>query len=74
MGRQDEDSAGSFPGLRIEITRAWFDLVGKWCTRRIALKIKARRDTAPWGRCFKALFVIPLEPGALQALRHLMIS
>jgi hypothetical protein len=36
----------------------------KWLVRRIALKIWARRNTARWGRCFRALFGIPLGPGA----------
>ena len=62
MGRYDECSAGSFPGLRIEITRACFHTVGKWWVRRTALKIWAKMDTARRGSCFKALFGIPFGP------------
>ena len=70
----DEGSAGSFPGLSIEVTRACFHTVGKRFVRKIALKIWTRRDTVRCGRCFKALFGIPFGPGALLTLRPLMAS
>ena len=38
------------------------------------MKILARRDTARWGRCFKALFGIPFGPGTLLILGPLMAS
>ena len=57
-----------------EITRACFDTLGKFWVRRTALKIWARRETARWGRYFKALFGIPYGPGALLTLRPLMAS
>ena len=41
---------------------------------RMALKIWTSRSTARMGRCFRALFEIPLDPGALPTLRPLMAS
>jgi hypothetical protein len=74
MSRQDEGIAGSLTGLRIEITRAWFHAVGKWWVKRTALKIGVRKDSAHWGRYFKALFGTPFGPGALLTLKPLMAS
>ena len=42
--------------------------------RRMALKIWTSRCTARTGRCFRALFGIPLGPGALSTLRPMMAS
>ena len=41
---------------------------------RMALKIWTSWSTARMGRCFRALFGIPLGPGALPNLRPLMAS
>ena len=38
------------------------------------MKIWTRRDSARWGRSFKALFGIPFGPDALLTLRLLMAS
>ena len=39
-----------------------------------SIEDRTRRDTARWGRGFKALLGIPLGPGALLTLRLLMAS
>jgi hypothetical protein len=68
MGRYDKGSAGSFPGFRIENTRACFQDAGNYCIRRIALNNTTRRETTLSVRCFKALFGIPSEPETLPNL------
>ena len=50
MGRLEEGSDGSFPGLRREITRACFHAWGKWWVRRTALKIWARKEIRSLGK------------------------
>ena len=60
-----EGKAGSFLGFRMEIRRASFHAVGKYWVVWIALKIVTRREIARSGRCFRALFGMPSEPGAL---------
>ena len=65
MRPEEEGSAGSIPGLRIEITQECFQVRGKRWVRRTRLKIRARRETARLGRCFDTPFGTPFGHGAL---------
>jgi hypothetical protein len=74
IGCYDEGRDGSFLGFKLEITRAWFHTLRKYCARSSALNTATMRHIARCGRCFGALFGKPLGPGALPTLKPRIAS
>jgi hypothetical protein len=68
MGLLEGGSVGSFPGFRMETTRACPYAGGKYCLQRTALNTFVRKVIARFGRCFRT----PFGPGALPTLSPLI--
>ena len=65
---------GSCPGVGMEITQAFFHVLGRYCFWRLALNTLTRKDSTLCGRCFIGLLQILYGLGALPTLRPWMTS
>jgi hypothetical protein len=70
----EHHSVRSFPGFRMDITRACFHAGGKYCLRRTALNNFVIKVMTLLGRSLSACFGTPFGPGALPTLIPLMAS
>jgi hypothetical protein len=64
----------SFPGFRMDITRACFHAGGKYCLRKTALNNFVIKVMALLGRCLNAHFGTPFGHRALPTSSPLMAS